>query len=149
MEQSLTTWLIPALTLFGGAAIGFLIARLLSNHAPGNTQQQLDELQERFNNYQSEVVTHFNTSATLVKRLSQSYQDVQEHLALGADRLSLDELSRQRLLDALQQDSVQLGARERLTPPLSTEPPRDYAPKVEDQPGTLAESYGMKSKKLG
>ena len=146
MEQSLTTWLIPALTLLGGAAIGFLVARLYSSHAPGNTQQQLDELQERFNNYQSEVVTHFNTTATLVKRLSQSYQDVQEHLAVGADRLSLDELSRQRLLDAIQLDNSQPSARERINAPKSAEAPRDYAPKEEDQPGTLAASYGLKNK---
>jgi hypothetical protein len=72
VEQSLTAWLLPALALLTGIAIGFLVARLLPNDAPGRTQRQLDDLQERYNSYQSEVVTHFNTTASLVKRLTQS-----------------------------------------------------------------------------
>ena len=94
-------WLVPALTLLAGIAIGFLIARLAPGAAPSRTQSQLDELQERFDTYQSEVITHFNTTASLVKKLTQSYQDVQEHLSDGANRLALDELTRQRLLATL------------------------------------------------
>ena len=58
----------------------------------------MDDLQDRFDSYQREVVTHFNTTASLVKKLTQSYQDVQEHLSDGAQRLALDEQTRQRLL---------------------------------------------------
>lgn len=143
MEQTLTAWLLPALALLAGTAIGFLAARLLPNAAPSRTQRQLDELQERFDSYQSEVVTHFNTTAGLVKKLTQSYQEVQEHLSDGANRLALDELTRQRLLAALQSDD-QPGPRERLTPPKSNEAPKDYAPKAADAPGTLDESFGLK-----
>ena len=142
MEQSLTAWLLPALALLTGIAIGFLIARLLPNAAPSRTQRQLDDLQERFNNYQSDVVTHFNTTASLVKRLTQSYQDVQEHISEGADRLALDEVTRQRLLAALHSDES--APRERLTPPASTETPKDYAPKSADETGTLDENFGLK-----
>ena len=147
MEQSLTAWLLPALALLTGIAIGFLVARLLPNAAPGRTQRQLDDLQDRFNRYQSEVVTHFNTTASLVKRLTQSYQDVQEHLSEGADRLALDEITRQRLLAALHSDDSTNGQRERLTPPANNEMPKDYAPKADDAPGTLDEGFGLKSKK--
>lgn len=147
MEQSLTAWLLPALALLTGIAIGFLVARLLPNAAPGRTQRQLDDLQERFNSYQSEVVTHFNTTASLVKRLTQSYQDVQEHLSEGADRLALDEITRQRLLAALHSEDSHNGPRERLTPPANNEMPKDYAPKPADATGTLDESFGLKSKK--
>lgn len=141
MEQSLTAWLLPALALLTGVAIGFLVARLLPNAAPGRTQRQLDDLQERFDSYQSEVVTHFNTTASLVKRLTQSYQDVQEHLSEGANRLALDELTRQRLLAALHTDeSVN---RERLTTSQNQQPPKDYAPKVANAPGTLDEDFGI------
>lgn len=52
-------------------------------------QRQLDDIQQRFDNYQNEVVTHFNSTAALVKKLTQSYQDVQDHLADGANRLAL------------------------------------------------------------
>lgn len=140
MEQSLTPWLLPAIALLAGVAIGFLAARLLPNTAPGRTQRQLDELQQRFDSYQSEVVTHFNTSASLVKKLTQSYQDVQEHLSQGAERLAVDEMTRQRLLAALNTEAP----RERLTPPRSNEAPKDYAPKEPDDLGTLNEGFGLK-----
>jgi uncharacterized membrane-anchored protein YhcB (DUF1043 family) len=65
VEQTLTAWLLPAITLVAGIAIGFLIARLAPNAAPSRTQRQLDEIQDRFDTYQSEVVTHFNTTANL------------------------------------------------------------------------------------
>ena len=45
MEQTLTAWLLPAITLVAGIAIGFLIARLAPNAAPSRTQRQLDEIQ--------------------------------------------------------------------------------------------------------
>jgi len=147
VEQTLTAWLLPALTLVAGITIGFLIARLAPNAVPSRTQRQLDEMQERFDAYQSEVVTHFNTTANLVKKLTQSYQDVQEHLSDGASRLALDELTRQRLLAALQADDGKGSEkRERLTPPKNNEMPKDYAPKSADVPGMLDESYGLKNK---
>ena len=39
MEQTLTAWLLPAITLVAGIAIGFLIARLAPNAAPSRTQR--------------------------------------------------------------------------------------------------------------
>ena len=145
MEQTLTAWLLPAITLVAGIAIGFLIARLAPNAAPSRTQRQLDEMQERFDAYQSEVVSHFNTTASMVKKLTQSYQDVQQHLAEGADQLALDEITRQRLLESLRVDTALPASRERLSLPKSNEPPKDYAPKDKDQPGTLDETYGLRS----
>ena len=76
MEHSLLIWLLPTLALVAGVAIGFLVARLLPNAVPNRTQRQLDDIQERFDSYQSEVVTHFNSTAALVKKLTQSYQDL-------------------------------------------------------------------------
>lgn len=143
MEHSLLVWLLPTLALVAGVAIGFLLARLLPNAVPNSTQRQLDDIQERFDSYQNEVVTHFNATASLVKKLTQSYQDVQDHLSEGANRLALDEQTRQRLLAALHADSGQ-APRERLTPPRDQEPPRDYAPKAPNSPGMLDEHYGLK-----
>lgn len=143
MEHSLLVWLLPTIALVAGVVIGFFVARLLPNAAPSSTQRQLDDVQERFDTYQNEVVTHFNTTANLVQKLSQSYQDVQEHLAEGANRLALDELSRQRLLAALHPEAT-TQPRDRLTPPRTTEPPKDYAPKAPNAPGMLDEHYGLK-----
>jgi uncharacterized membrane-anchored protein YhcB (DUF1043 family) len=142
VEQTLTTWLIPAVALFAGVAIGFLVARVMPGTAPSRTQRQLEEIQERFDSYQSEVVSHFNTTATLVRKLTQTYQDVQEHLSEGANRLALDENSRQRLLAALEQGAP--SPRDKLTPALAGEAPKDYAPKEADEPGTLDASFGLR-----
>lgn len=144
MEHSLLVRLLPTLALVAGVAIGFLVARLLPNAAPNRTQRQLDDIQERFDSYQNEVVTHFNSTANLVKKLTQSYQEVQDHLADGANRLALDDITRQRLLAALNSDAPQTP-RERLTPPRENqEPPRDYVPKTPNAPGMLDEHYGLK-----
>ena len=143
MEHSLLVWLLPTIALVVGVVIGFLVARLLPNAAPNGTQRQLDDVQERFDNYQNEVVTHFNSTANLVQKLSQSYQDVQEHLSEGANRLATDEQTRQRLLAALHPEANQIH-RDRLTPPRSTEAPKDYAPKTPNAPGMLDEHYGLK-----
>ncbi|SQF95669.1 putative cytochrome d ubiquinol oxidase subunit III (Cytochrome bd-I oxidase subunit III) [Paucimonas lemoignei] len=143
MELSLLVWLLPTIALVVGVVIGFLVARLLPNAAPNGTQRQLDDVQERFDNYQNEVVTHFNSTANLVQKLSQSYQDVQEHLSEGANRLATDEQTRQRLLAALHPEANQIH-RDRLTPPRSTEAPKDYAPKTPNAPGMLDEHYGLK-----
>ena len=144
MEQSLPVWLIPVLTLVGGIILGLILARVMRPAAPGKTQRQLDDLQERFDSYQSEVVTHFNTTANLVKKLTQNYQDVQQHLSQGAERLALDEVARERLLASLIDEPK---ARERIKGPQITEdsePPRDYATKHEGDPSMLAEGYGLK-----
>jgi len=143
VELSLLVWLLPTIALVVGVVIGFAVARLLPNAAPNGTQRQLDDVQERFDNYQNEVVTHFNSTANLVQKLSQSYQDVQEHLSEGANRLATDEQTRQRLLAALHPEANQIH-RDRLTPPRSTEAPKDYAPKTPNAPGMLDEHYGLK-----
>jgi len=142
VEQTLATWLLPIAGLIVGIAIGFLVAR---NAAPNRTQRQVDDLQERFDTYQSEVVTHFNTTASLLRKLTSSYQDIQDHLSEGANRLALDEQTRQRLLAALHSEEYH-GSRERLNSPAFTEPPKDYAPKSDDTPGTLNENFGLKSR---
>nr|WP_283939601.1 MULTISPECIES: DUF1043 family protein [Pseudomonas] len=138
--------MVPVIALLVGAAVGFLIARLLPSAAPNRMQRQVDDLQERFDSYQREVVTHFNTTASLVKKLTQSYQDVQEHLSESAERLALDEQTKQRLLAALHAEDGYPERRERLTPPASQEAPKDYAPKTGEGPGTLDETYGLKRK---
>nr|WP_272890680.1 DUF1043 family protein [Stutzerimonas sp. S1] len=134
--------MLPIVGLIAGIAIGYLVAR---SSAPNRTQRQVDDLQERFDTYQSEVVTHFNTTASLLRKLTNSYQDIQDHLTEGADRLALDEQTRQRLLAALHSEDHH-GSRERLSSPAFTEPPKDYAPKEDDTPGTLHENFGFKNR---
>ena len=144
MDYSLLVWLLPTIALVVGVIIGFFVARALPNAVPNGTQRQLDDVQERFDTYQNEVITHFNSTANLVQKLSQSYHDVQEHLAEGDNRLATDDITRQRLLAALHPEALH-PHRDRLTPPrTAAEPPKDYAPKSPDSPGMLDEHYGLK-----
>lgn len=146
MENSLPIWLIPTLTLVGGIIIGVILARILQASSPKSTQSQLSDLQERFDNYQNEVISNFSTTAELISKLTESYQNVQEHMLHSAERLAVDEQSREKLLACLTDGSV----KERISAPsksnkkeeLPPEPPRDYAPKAEGEPGTLDEDFG-------
>lgn len=141
MEQTLSAWLVPVITLVIGVAIGFLIARLVPGASPAQTQRKLDDIQDRFDAYQSEVVSHFSTTANLVNKLVQDQQAVQEHLANSANQLALDEQARQRLLTALHETP---RSRDKYAEPVLSEPPRDYAPKDDTAPGMLDAQFGLK-----
>lgn len=141
MEQTLSAWLIPVITLVVGVAIGYFIARVAPGTSPAQTQRKLDDIQDRFDAYQSDVINHFNTTAHLVNKLAQSHQEVQAHLSASADRLALDEQTRQRLLIALNEAPK---SREKISSTSHSEPPKDYAPKDANTLGTLDASFGLK-----
>lgn len=166
MENTVPVWVIPALTFVAGIILGVILARILHRSAPENTQNQLNDLQERFESYQGEVVAHFSTTAGLVNKLTENYHNVQEHLLQSAERLALDEESRERLLNSLmdnkgkerlqppaeqsapeaeaESDSAPAAAPEAPAEPETIEPPKDYASKKEGEVGTLDESFGHK-----
>lgn len=100
-ENSIPVWLLPLLSFIVGVAVAMLVTRMMRNGPSDSTESRLDDLQERFNSYQDEVVAHFSTTAELVNKLTENYQNVQEHLLQSAERLALDEDTRQRLLNSL------------------------------------------------
>lgn len=134
MEALLSTWLIPTAALVVGLGLGFALGRIIPGSTAGKVQQRLEDLQEQFSDYQHEVVTHFNTTASLVKKLTKSYQDVQDHLNSSANRLALDEITRQRLIASLKSEAP----KPKREAPASTEAPKDYAPKDPNAPGALS-----------
>ena len=151
MEASENLWIATAVALAVGIVIGIVLAqvsRRVSGGTSGSAQAPLESLQLRFEEYQQEVATHFTTTATLASRLNRSYQDIQEHLTHGAMELAPDDMTRQRLLAALDQETGTVGeSRNRKDPAFdSLEPPRDYAPKEANGPGTLSEDFGIKRK---
>lgn len=145
MESSENLWIAVTAALAIGVVIGVVVAglaRRFGGAQSGGSQRQLESLQLRFEEYQQEVATHFKTTAGLVSRLNRDYQDIRQHLTQSAMELAPDDISRQRLLAAMQQESpaeqpdkAQTGAFD------SLEPPRDYAPKSDDSPGTLSEDF--------
>lgn len=147
MDTSENLWIAVVIALAVGFIVGIIVARLAPRLSGGNsasTQAQLESLQLRFEEYQQEVASHFNTTASLVTRLNRSHQDIQEHLGQAAVELAPDDMTRQRLLAALEQEA-EPESRERIEPVFDTlEPPRDYADKAADGPGTLSEEFGVK-----
>lgn len=149
MEASENLWIAVTIALAAGVIVGIVLAqvakRFSGNHSSG-TRAQLESLQLRFEEYQQEVSSHFKTTANLVAQLNRSHREIQEHLSQGAVDLSPDEMTRQRLLAALE-DAPVSRSRPNGEPLFdSLEPPRDYAPKGEDGTGTLSEDYGFKRK---
>ena len=125
-----------------GIVIGILVGRSGQGATlrPRRAEQQIEELRSEFTRYQAPVNEHFMESADLMRRLSDTYRDVNEHMARGANRLCNDE----DWLDELERDR----ARSRLTDSSSEglEPPRDYAPKKDpEEKGTLSEDFGLES----
>ncbi len=147
-------WLISIVALVVGAVIGFLMGRSGGNN---NRQQELSEqlesTQKELESYKEQVTGHFEKTAALVNNLTQSYQDVHEHLAKGAQGLcqpgaidmALEPQVRNKLEQPSENEEATAAAAETPAPEAeSAEPPRDYAPKNPEEEGTLSETFGLK-----
>ncbi|WP_145912663.1 YhcB family protein [Endozoicomonas montiporae] len=144
-------WFVGSLAFLGGMLAGALLYHLLggSNSERGKLQNQLDDLQNDFKDYQNKVSDHFGTTAHLINKLTDSYRDVHEHMASGAENLCEDEAVKNRLSDALLSSNALLSGnitKRRTERPKAVEQPKDYAPKnAPDEKGTLSEEFGVKS----
>lgn len=81
-------WLISIVALVVGAVIGYLLGR--SGGGSGRQAElaeQLEDAKRELESYRSEVTGHFEKTAQLVNGLTQSYKEVHEHLASGAQGL--------------------------------------------------------------
>jgi len=136
-------WLTAVGCLAVGIAIGFVLAgRTTSNPQKiSDLEQQVQELQRSHARYREEVSEHFNMTAELVQQMTDSYKDVYQHLATGAQELCSGEVA-SKLLPASSEGVFGLT--------LSTDndgelqAPKDYAPrKSPSQSGALAEDFGL------
>jgi uncharacterized membrane-anchored protein YhcB (DUF1043 family) len=73
-----------------GTIIGYLVAQKTgaSSQTQAALELQLEELQKQQQNYQNEVSDHFVETAQLFNQLTNSYRDVHNHLAGGAQKLA-------------------------------------------------------------
>lgn len=107
--------LFANLLTFGlGLAIGVLLGRPLFG---GNTrirqlEQQLEASKSDHVDYQEQINNHFGRTAELVNNLTNAYQDVHEHLSVGAQQLANKHLSANEVLPNLKVDNTQLDATE-------------------------------------
>ncbi|MGH1461043.1 MAG: YhcB family protein [Neptuniibacter sp.] len=142
-------WLISVAALFVGAVIGYLMGRSGGSNNQAEIAAQLEDTKKELEEYKEEVTAHFEKTSELVNDLTNSYKDVHEHLATGAQGLcqpgaidiALEPVMQPKLTEAPAEESEPSDASEE-TP----EPPRDYAPKSPDEEGMLSETFGLKDK---
>lgn len=126
--------------------IGVIIGILIGRSGQGSTlrqrraEQQIEEIRNEYTRYQAQVNEHFMESAHLLRRFNDSYRDVNQHMARGANRLCNDE----EWLHELEQENARARLEADTSDKDGAEPPRDYAPKSDPgEKGTLAEDFGM------
>lgn len=144
--------IVAIVAILFGMFLGFILSKATSKGENlGNLKNQMESLRERFNAYQKEVANHFNTTATLANKITQDYQQMQSHLTQSVETLVANEDTRAKLLMAINTPSKALDyvpesntQNTSNTPRSYSEIPKDYAPKIPGQIGTLAEDYGVK-----
>jgi uncharacterized membrane-anchored protein YhcB (DUF1043 family) len=136
------TWLIGIGCLALGVVLGAIFANRL-NTSPSRIRElenQVKSLEERHEQYKGDVSEHFNVTADLVQQMTQSYRDVYQHLAIGAQDLCSTEVAN-RLLPVGSDAVFENTARDE---PVGIGPPKDYAAKQKpDQKGALSEEFGL------
>lgn len=143
-------WLTAIACLALGVVIGVVLAGRL-NIGPSRVRElenQIRQLKDTHNEYRVNVSDHFSMSAELVQHLTESYREVYQHLANGAQDLCTTEVA-SKLLPTDTNTVFESNAAQEETGGLI--PPKDYAAKLDPgQKGALAEDFGLeKSKPAG
>jgi hypothetical protein len=129
-------------TTIVGLFAGYLIAQRTapSQQSQKQLQSHLQDLQQQQENYQHEVTEHFVETANLLNQLTNSYTDVHNHLAKGAQLLAGESASNS--LQALP-EAKDLSKGKKLDES-DIRAPLDYAPKrAPNAPGMLNEEFGL------
>ena len=123
-----------------GGAMGWLLAL---RQGGSKAQHDARALEREFDQYRDEVSSHFVQTSELVGRLSESYRDVFDHLASGAQRLCNGEaVERIVIQNRIQKEWLTewLSLSDELPLTLS----RDYASKRHpDEKGLLTNDYDL------
>jgi len=139
-------WLVGIGALALGMVIGVLIAGRL-NASPSRIRQlenEIRQLKDNHSEYRNSVSDHFSMTAELVQHMTESYRDVYQHLASGAQDLCSSDVANKLL--PTESDAVFEPQNTEETGPLA--PPRDYAAKQSpDQKGALSEDFGIEKTK--
>ncbi|MBZ2168458.1 YhcB family protein [Marinobacter sp. F4216] len=129
--------------------VGIVIGVMIGRSGQGTTlrqrraEQQVEELRNEYTRYQAQVNEHFMESAHLLRRFNDSYRDINQHMARGANRLCNDD----EWLDELGDETARKRLGETGDRDDGVEAPRDYAPKTDPKAsGTLSEDFGLAGK---
>lgn len=136
-------WLTAIACLAVGIIIGVLFSSRLNSGASRvqELENQVRDLQDNHLTYRDNVSDHFSMTADLVQHMTESYRDVYQHLASGAQDLCSNEVAGKLLpagSDAVFDSSEESAATGALIPP------KDYAAKQDpSQKGALSEEFGL------
>jgi uncharacterized membrane-anchored protein YhcB (DUF1043 family) len=140
-------WLVAVGSLAVGMVIGVVLASRM-NSSPSRVQElesQIRNLKENHSEYRENVSDHFSMTAELVHHMTESYREVYQHLATGAQDLCPTDVAAKMLptdTDAVFDTSTQEEETSGLIPP------KDYAAKQDpEQKGALAEDFGIAKSK--
>lgn len=139
-------WLVAVGCLAVGVVIGVVLASRM-NTSPSRVQElenQIRSLKESHGEYRDNVSDHFSMTAELVQHMTQSYREVYQHLATGAQDLCPTEVASKLL--PTDNDAVFDTTTVEETGGISA--PKDYATKQDpEQIGALSEDFGLDKSK--
>ena len=144
----MSVWLIAMGCLAIGIVAGVVFASRL-NTSPSRVQElenQIRTLKDSNNEYRHSVSDHFSMTAELVQHMTESYKEVYQHIASGAQDLCNTEVANKLL--PTESDAV-FDATAQETESTGLIPPKDYVVKASPvQIGALSEDFGIDKQKL-
>jgi uncharacterized membrane-anchored protein YhcB (DUF1043 family) len=136
-------WLTGIACLLIGVVIGVVFSSRLNSSASRviELENQIRDLKDNHVTYRDNVSDHFSLTADLVQHMTESYREVYQHLASGAQDLCSNEVA-SKLLPA-GSDAVFYSNEDPETAG-GLNPPKDYAVKQDpSQKGALSEEFGI------
>lgn len=145
------SWIIGIVSFLVGTAAGALLFRTFRSDEVKvkELEGRLQKLSEEHENYKGSVHSHFNNSAKLLNDMTESYRNVYQHMAMGAQTLCPDYISSQLSLSSeakalLDKDTFGLNGSDAQNLHTTPVPPLDYAAKPgPDKKSSFAEDYGI------
>ncbi|MBQ15033.1 MAG: hypothetical protein CMQ17_11635 [Gammaproteobacteria bacterium] len=141
-KKAVMIWLVGIGSLAVGIVVGVVFANTLNTSSSRiqELEKQIVDLQESHTDYRDNVSDHFSMTAELVQHMTESYREVYQHLATGAQDLCSNEVAR-KLLPAESDTVFESNGNEETTGLI---PPKDYAAKqTPGQKGALSEDFGL------
>ena len=136
-------WLTSITCLVVGIVIGLVFSSRLNSSASRvkELENQIRDNKDNHLIYRDNVSDHFSMTADLVQHMTESYREVYQHLATGAQDLCSNEVASKLLpagSDAVFESNEDSEAANGLNPP------KDYAVKQDpSQKGALSEEFGI------
>lgn len=137
VNESNIDWILAIACFLAGIGIGALCYHLLNANVARNqkVRQRLAETELELNQVKDALNDHFAKAADLASSIQRQSQELEHHLAQGADRLVDDLQLKRRLHGNNGEDAEEIDV---------PQVPRDYA---DGNQGTLAEDYGIRKRK--